>query len=229
MTIKSVTRFTSQLCLAMLLTGYAVSVVAAANLSREKVQALATAAARSASYDLNTFVIFGVAQLDPVTKVWRVDFVDNARVAYMNRFRVFVFDATSHTEVTCVGMMTVGAVVENTSLPVEVQPFITTDERPTDLECADLKGDGRPGYVLVTQNSSQTKRTLQILLRESDGRLKSAVQNVNVVQPPFEDGINGSHSVIARRNKISVINTSAGSGGGDDHVFYFEYSDKAAT
>jgi hypothetical protein len=212
----------------MLLAGYVSSAVAGhARLTVAEVQALAEAAASKASYDLSTFVSSG-GYLDPITKVWVVDFRGKEPGDYQKILRVFVYDTTSRTEVTCLGMTQQGGTMKTGALPSEVQSFVATDESATDLYCADLNGDGLPDYLLVTQNQSQTKRTVQILLREPNGQLTSAVSNANVIQAPFEDGINGSHNIIARRNKFSVINVSAGSGGGDDYVFYFEYSQAAS-
>jgi hypothetical protein len=98
------------------------------------------------------------------------------------------------------------------------------DERATDLNCADLNGDGLQDYLLVTQD-----RSMKILLRKPDGKLALAASNGNVVKAPYEQGINGAYNVIARRNKFSVANVSAGSGCGDSHVLYFEYSPAQST
>lgn len=230
MMIKSAAIDTSRLLGVMLLTGYVSSAVGAhARLTAPEVQTLADAAASNASYDLSTFVRFG-GRFDPVTRVWIVDFRGKEPSGdHKKIFRVFVYDATSRTEVTCLGMTEPGATIETAALPVEVRSFIVDGELATDLYCADLNGDGQPDYLLVTRDSKQTKRTIQILLRRPNGQLVSAVSNANVVQPPFEDGVNGSHNVVARRNKFSVVNYSAGSGGGDEHVFYFEYSQSAST
>jgi hypothetical protein len=215
----------------MLLAGHvSLAVAAHARLSVAEVQALADAAAPSASYDQSSFVHFGLPHFDPVTRVWVVDFAGKEpKDDHRKRFRVFVYDATSRTEVTCLGMTEPGGTMGTAALPSEVQSFVANGEAATELYCADLNGDGLPDYLLVTQDQSQSKRTIQILLRKPNGQLTSAVSNANVVQPPFEDGVNGQHNIIARHNKFSVVNESAGSGGGVDHVFYFEYSKPAGT
>jgi hypothetical protein len=204
----------------IVLTTYATSALAAhTRLSAQEVQSLADTAATSASYDMGKFNRFGSPRFDVVTRVWDVEF----RGWTQTRFRVFVYDATSHTEVTCLGMSP-GGLIETADLPLEVQSFVANGERATDLECADLRGDGLPDYLLVTQNREQTKRTVQILLREPQRQIISAVSNSKLVQAPFEDGVNGDHYIVARRNKFKVVNDSAGTGGGIGHSFYFEYS-----
>jgi hypothetical protein len=63
------------------------------HLSSEQVQSLAEAAARSASYDKDSFVRYGVPLFNPVTAVWSVDFVGDApKVDSSKKFSVFVYD-----------------------------------------------------------------------------------------------------------------------------------------
>jgi hypothetical protein len=209
---------------ATLLLGLVSSAFAAhAHLSARKVEALAAAAAQSASYDKGSFVKFGGPYFDPVTRVWLVDFMGKAPGNREKRFSVYVFDATSRTEVTCLGVAGFESARDSGALPNEVRTFVPSGEHPMELYCADLNGDGLSDYVFVTEDEQHTKRTMQILIRKPNGQLTSAVSNANAVQPPFEDGINGSHRINVRRNKFSIINVSAGSGVGDSHIFYFEY------
>jgi hypothetical protein len=214
-------------------------VSAHSRLSVKEVQAIAEAAAQSASYDMSKFVMtedyFSPIYFDPVTKVWVVTFKGREPTVldfrkqqpsgeHRKKFRVLVYDETSRTEVTCLGMTEPNSTVETKDLPLEVQSFVGDDERATDLYCADLNGDGLQDYLLVTQD-----RNMKILLRKPDGKLALAVSNGNAVQAPYDQGINGAYNVIARRNKFSVTNLSAGSGGGDTYVFYFEYSPAEST
>lgn len=201
-------------------------------LSSKDVQKLADAAASMASYDMTQFMPFRMPNFDPVTRVWSIEY--SGRVPTLgrptkgnplSRFRVFVYDATSHTEVTCLGLSGEGGWIPIDEVPTAVRPFVAGNESVMDLYCADLNGDGRPDYLLVTQDQEQTRRTLQILLSGPDDKLTSVVQNEHVVQPPFA----GSFTIIARRNRFEVQNTSAGSGGGDTYLFYFEYSPREQT
>lgn len=106
-----------------------------------------------------------------------------------------------------------GAAIDKAALPGEVQPFVPVDEEATDLDCADLNGDGRDDYLLITRDKKLSRRTTHILLRTADGKLSTALSNPNVIQTPAYDGINGSYTTIARRDRIEVINISAGSWG----------------
>ena len=109
-----------QLLSAMLLASYLSSAFAAhARLAAAEVQALADAAANSASYDMSSFARFGLPNFDPVTRVWTVDYTGREpKGDHKKRFRVFVYDATSHTEVTCLGMAEPGATMETAALPL---------------------------------------------------------------------------------------------------------------
>ena len=220
------------LLLLLVLTGYGSAVVAAPPLlPPPQAQDLATAAAQRTSIDLHSFAISGDAKFNTVTRVWLVNFVAKDTNSYP-KVRVFVYDASSRAEVTCVGLG-LGVAMETSSLPPDVQSFVSAGEVATDLECADLNGDGRPDYLLVTQTPITSlagqgpvagKRIFQILLRQPNGALVSAVRNDAIISPDSD-----SYEIIARHNKFSVMNEQGGSGAGDFETAYFEYSDDAHT
>src|SRR5438552_3882715 len=82
----------------------------------------------------------------------------------------------------------VSAQDDGLNIPADVKPFIGKDRSAVGLEAADLNGDGRKDYILVVENPGQKTaddlegpRTLLILTREADGKLKLAKQNDKVV------------------------------------------------
>jgi hypothetical protein len=220
------------LLLFLMMSGYGSAAVAAPPLlTPPQAQDLATAAAQLTSIDTHSFAIWGDAKFNAVTRVWLVNFLSKDTNTY-RKLRVFVYDASSRTEVTCVGLG-LGVEMETTSLPPDVQPFVFAGEVATDLECADLNGDGRPDYLLVTQTPITRlagqgpvagKRVLQIILRQPNGALVSAFRNEAIISP-----YSSSYEIIARRNKFSIMNEQGGSGGGDFETAYFEYADNGHT
>lgn len=203
---------------------------AAAKLSERQVFALARAAA-SATYHVDDFNEFG-AVFDPVTHVWRVEFSGKTIVGtHANTFSVFVYDGTAHTEVNCLGMAAIGqgqgADFPAAELPAEVQPFVPQGQQAKWLYCADVNGDGVSDYVLVTEAGN---RTFQILLRGSDGHLRSDARTDDAVQGLADDGWSGAPILLVRKNKFVIINNNLGNfGTGESHIFYFEYSPEIKT
>jgi uncharacterized protein YecT (DUF1311 family) len=196
-------------------------------LSAQGVQRLAVAAAKDAHFKGNKFSPFP-AKFDSVTRVWTVNFRSTSPSS-PDTFNVFVYDATSHTEVTCLGMSWGGAPLAMTEIPEEVRPFVPPGESAIDVLCANLNGTGRPGYLLVTRKEDwDTGSTLQVLLRQPDGKLSSVVRNANVLQPGDQAFI-GRSEVIARTNRIKVVHSLLGSGGGDVWTIYFQWSPPDAT
>ena len=163
-----------------------------------------------------------------ITKVWRVPFAVPPVVDdHQKRFIVYVYDATGHAEVTCPGLRFVADAFDKKELPAEVQPFVDEGQRVRELDCADLNGDGLPDFALVTEGQDQdplTGRMLKILLRGPNGALTSVVTTSKVVQSPGEDGLTGMPTLFVRRNRIEVVNHSAGMHGFGDLDLYFEYS-----
>lgn len=208
---------------------------APAHLSPATVQNLAEVASKKASYDMAQYVAWGPPRFDDVNRVWTVEYHGRpssrgqpSRANFRSRFFAFVYDETSQTQVSCLGLYGVGAPIPLKDLPAEVRRFVAIKGFAMDLYCANLNGNGRNDYLLVTQNEKDTQRTLQILLRGPNNELRSIVKNPGVVQPPFDDGM-GGYVIIARRNGFELMNTSAGSGGSDTHVFYFQYSTRDKT
>lgn len=196
-------------------------------LSAADVQHLAVAAAKDAHMNVANFR-HDLPKFDPVTRVWMVKFT-RTLPSSPDTFNVFVYDATSNTEVTCLGMSNFGAPLKLTDLPREVRPFVPAGDSAIDVACADLNGSGKAGYLLVSRKTSaDSARTLRVLLRQPDGKLSSAVRNANIIQPTAQDFM-GGYEVVARTDRIKVINRQLGSGGGDVWTLYFKWSPPDAT
>lgn len=196
-------------------------------LSAEAVQQLAVAALENAHLSVTRFR-HDPPKFDSVTRVWIVKFT-RTLPSYPETFNVFVFDATSHTEVTCLGMTHFGPPLKLTELPREVRPFVPAGESATDVVCADFNGTGQAGYILVSRKENgNSVRTLQVLSRQPDHRLSSVVRNANLIQPTAKDFM-GGYEVIARTDRIEVVNRQLGSGGGDIWTLYFQWSPQDAT
>lgn len=201
-------------------------------LSPKIVRQLADAASKK-FYDVDRYMTWGAPRFDRVTRVWTVEYhwkllspkqIDESH--FRNRFYVFVYDQSAQTQVTCLGLYGVGSYIPLKDLPTQVRRFVPKDGAAIDLYCADLNGTGRSDYLLLTADHKvtvSTRRTLQILVSGPDDELRSVVKNSDVVQPPIDDAF-GGYTIIPRRNRFEVMNTVAGMGGGDTHVFYFQYS-----
>jgi hypothetical protein len=219
---RIVERLISPLCIALLGLASTAS-QGKPHLSFNQVVGIAAEAAQS-SYPQDPFR-WEAPQFDDITKVWLVSFWIPGQDNYQKRFDVFVFDATGHSEVNCAGLRFAGAPFDKKNLPAEVQPFVDDGQRVRDLNCADLNGDGRSDFALLTEGHDVlTGRTLKILLRGQNGALTAVVNTSNVVQSPAEDGMTGMPRLLARRNRIEVINHSGGMHGSSDLDLYFEYS-----
>ncbi len=216
-----VAQFISPIALATQAPAAPPPVTARPRLSEPAVETLALSAATNAGIDVSKFG-HTPPNFDPVTKVWNLRF--RAKISPLKRpplpdsFSVFVYDATSHTETTCLGKFSEGLPIKAAELPKEVRPFVPKGEDALDLQCADLSGDGRSSYVLVTGWSSHT---LQILLRTPDGKLSSVVRKDGVLDG---SGGDGAFEVIARRGRLQIVNKMIGSGGGDIYTYYFQWS-----
>ncbi|MEQ1645659.1 MAG: hypothetical protein ABL959_19575 [Pyrinomonadaceae bacterium] len=100
-------------------------------------------------------------------------------------------------------------------IPAEVKPFIDKDMSALACESADLNGDGTKDYILVVETAasandrnSEDDRTLIIITRETDGKLKRAKSNDNVVYCRGCGGAFGDpfDSVEVRKNSFTVVN-----------------------
>jgi hypothetical protein len=95
--------------LTVFLAGY-VGVAGAAHslLSAAQVKDLAEAAAEASSIDMKPFSP-AVPHFDPLTRVWLINFTANDQgSALLRKLSVFVYDATSRAEVTCMGLTSFG-------------------------------------------------------------------------------------------------------------------------
>lgn len=131
---------------------------------------------------------------------------------------------------SCDNLYEYGLPIETAALPQAVGQFVPTGEVAIDLVCADLTGDGQPGYLLVTYIEGDLSfRRLQLLLTMPDGAVTVIANNTNVVQPKGWDGSAGSYKIIGRREGFEVVDALVGSGGGDTYTFDFRYSPNDGT
>lgn len=191
-------------------------------LSTKTVEQLAVTAAKDAHFDVAKFR-HDPPKFDSVTRVWIVTFT-RALLSSPDTFNAFVYDATSRTEVNCLGMSNFGPPLKIAELPEEIRAFVPSGESATDVVCADLSGTGTAGYLLVTRKrNGDSARTLQVLIRKPDGKLSPVIRNANAIQGTAQDFM-GGYEVVARTDRIEVINRQLGSGGGDIWTLYFQWS-----
>ncbi len=121
---------------------------------------------------------------------------------------------------------------ENVKVPDEVKHFVGKDMSALACESADLNGDGRPDYVLVVETAasaadrnSEYERTLMIVTRGTDGKLKLAKRNGSVVYCRGCGGAFGDPfaGVTVKRNSFTV-NNYGGSASRWSESYTFNYS-----
>jgi hypothetical protein len=127
---------------------------------------------------------------------------------------------------TCAKLDKPGATARD--LPAEVRPFVLDKDKENVrwLYCADLNGDGRADYLLVTELLT---RYFQILIRQPDGTLESVIRSENVFNANIGGGDMDRLSV--RKMGFAVTNDEANTPGssGRATVFRFQYSPKEKT
>ena len=99
--------------------------------------------------------------------------------------------------------------------PAEVQEFIEIDATTIALEKADLNGDGRTDFLVVTERAKidgeknpGDERLLLILIRGADGKLKIAGRNEKIVYCKSCGGVFGDPfaGVEVKRGSFTVNN-----------------------
>lgn len=128
--------------------------------------------------------------------------------------------------------------VERTiEIPAEVRSFVPVGSDPIALETADLNGNGRQDYVLVTEErapqeegESAGNRTLCILLRGQDGRLTLAKSNAHAIYTADMGGMMGDPFVGVNVSTRSFeIEHSGGSAWRWSMTYRFNYSKRNNT
>jgi hypothetical protein len=123
------------------------------------------------------------------------------------------------------------------NIPTEVQEFIETDAAPIALEKADLNGDGRTDFLVVTERariageeSPGDQRLLFILLRGTDGKLKPGDRSEMVVYCKSCGGVMGDPfaGVEVRRGSF-IVNNYGGSNLRWSESYQFDYSRRDKT
>jgi hypothetical protein len=216
------------MCVAMLFLSSAGLVRASdSHLSSAEVSSLADTAASRAGYDIKRFS--AVPPLfDPVSQSWSRHYSkwseSGAKV-----FTVFVYDKSSRTEVSCIGMRSaLGAKpIDEAEIPAEIKPFIPSGMTAVQFDCVDLNGDGRADYLLVLH--AEPLHQLMILVRQPDGTLSLQGTNKDVIWDEYGVGVNGGYSVSSRRNGLTVDNWSGTGGLGEEDRYDFSYSPKQKT
>jgi hypothetical protein len=129
---------------------------------------------------------------------------------------------------TCAKFDKPGATAKD--LPDEVQPFVLdkVKEEVLWLYCADLNGDGRPDYLLVTALAT---RYFQILIRQPDGKLQSVIRSENVLHPSPNGPGADMDGLSVQKMGFTVTNSDVYGAGGTGRVtvFRFRYSPKDKT
>lgn len=117
-------------------------------------------------------------------------------------------------------------------VPEEVKQFIGSDMSALACESADLDGNGTKDYILVVETAasaadrnSEDERTLMIITRGADGKLKIAKKNDNVVYCRGCGGVFGDpfDSVEVKPKSFTVINYG-GSAWRWSETYTFNYS-----
>lgn len=133
----------------------------------------------------------------------------------------------------CLAPIIVRAQTSELKIPAEAREFIGKGERAIALESADLNGDGTPDFILVTEKKTaatmgedaDNERTLLIITRDREGKLKLAKSNKQVVYCKSCGGAFGDPfaSIEAKLNSFTVDNYG-GSAWRWSESYQFNYS-----
>jgi hypothetical protein len=221
------------ICIAVVFLSGVTGPVHASNshLLSAQVSSLADTAASNAGYDVKTFY-GGPPFFDPISRIWSVRYMqwDEKHVSTLPAtFTVIVFDKSSRTEVSCLGISGIDyrAAIDERTTPPEIKRFVPTGKFAVQVDCVDLNGDGRPDYLVVVH--AETQSELMILVRQPDGTLSLQGANTDVAWGEALGGVNGGYTVRARRNGFTVDNWSGAGGLGEGFRYDFIYSPEQKT
>ncbi len=118
-------------------------------------------------------------------------------------------------------------------IPAEVKSFVGKGDHAIALKSADLNGDGTQDFILVTEKKmadtmgedADNERTLMIITRDREGKLKLAKSNKQVVYCKSCGGAFGDpfEGVEAKPNSFTVSNYG-GSAWRWSETYQFNYS-----
>lgn len=151
----------------------------------------------------------------------------------MKKTIIFSFQAAVLLFVVSFAPSIVRAQAEKLNIPAEIKIFIESGETAIALESADLNADGTKDFILVTEKTTATnnsdeadsERTLMILTRDAQGKLKSVKSNNDVVYCKSCGGAFGDPfaDLDAKRNSFRVYNYG-GSAWRWSETYQFDYS-----
>ena len=90
------------------------------------------------------------------------------------------------------------ASAQNDSIPAEISPFILPGYEPLDYKTGDLNGDKKLDAILILKQpgedslyGEETPRPMQLLIRQTDGKLKQVARNDNAIMCRHCGGVFG--------------------------------------
>jgi hypothetical protein len=114
-------------------------------------------------------------------------------------------------------------------VPAELQTFVPSGTKPIEWHKADLNLDGRPDYVLVVEEGCDT-RTLQVVVRKSDGSLSLAASNSQIIMERVDGGTAGGYDGTSVMSGAFAVSQTSGSGPiSSSESVTFAWSKKART
>lgn len=137
----------------------------------------------------------------------------------------------------CFGPVIATAQETDLNIPADVRAFVAKDKVALAAESADLNGDGKADFILVTENANQTNsddpadslRSLLILVRGSDGKLKLVKSNDKVVYCRTCGGVFGDPfaGIRVKQNSFTVDNYGGSNWRwGDSYQFNYSRRDQ---
>lgn len=133
----------------------------------------------------------------------------------------------------CLAPLLIRGQTNELKIPAEAREFIGQGDHAVALEAADLNGDGTPDFILVTEKTTaktnddeaDSLRTLMILTRDREGKLKLAKSNKKVVYckscgGAFGDPFDG----VEVKPKSFTVNNYGGSAWRWSEHYQFNYS-----
>lgn len=98
-------------------------------------------------------------------------------------------------------------------VPNEARPFIIAGYEMLDYQVGDLNGDNKPDAILVLKNpgedslnEEELSRTLLILIRQANGKLKQALRNDEAIMGRHSGGVFGDpyDGITIKRNGFNI-------------------------